>query len=65
MKVIIDRFEGKYAVVEVSEGIFENLPAVLVPGAHEGDVIDIRIDADETESRRTRINKLKERLFED
>ena len=48
MKVIIDRFEGEYAVVELEVGKFVNMPKELVPDAHEGDVINIFIDEKET-----------------
>ena len=65
MKVTIDRFEGNYAVVEISEGNFANLPRILVPEANEGDIVDIRIDIDETEARKNRIKKLQNALFED
>ena len=43
MKVVIDRFEGSYAVVEINKGKFVNLPKELVPDAKEGDVIVITI----------------------
>ncbi|MGN1457056.1 MAG: DUF3006 domain-containing protein, partial [Acutalibacteraceae bacterium] len=39
MQVIIDRFEGEYAVVEIDSGNFVNLPKILIPDAHEGDVV--------------------------
>ena len=64
MKVIIDRFEEEFAVVELSEGKFYDLPRALLPdGAKVGDVISIEIDADETEARRARIGSLRRRLF--
>ena len=55
MKVIIDRFEGEYAVVELSIGKFVNMPKELVPNAHEGDVINISIDFEETKKRKKNI----------
>ena len=48
LKVIIDRFEGDYAVVETEDKIMVNLPKSLIPGAKEGDVISISIDEEET-----------------
>ena len=52
MKVIIDRFEGEYAVVEIDEGNFVNIPKILLGSAKEGDVISIDIDTDETLKRK-------------
>ena len=53
MNVIIDRFEGDFAVVELPDGSFADLPRALVPaGAGEGSVLRIETDAAETEKRR-------------
>ena len=49
MKVIIDRFEGDYAVVELEEG----------------DVITIGIDEEETDRWRNRIDEMMNSLLED
>lgn len=65
MRVTIDRFEGEYAVVEIEKGVFVNVPKILFPDAHEGDVIRIEIDTDETMKRRERIESLMGELFED
>lgn len=65
MKVIIDRFEGDYAVVEVELGVFVNIPKILLPNASEGDVIKIEIDKEDTESRRQKIENLMGKVFED
>lgn len=65
MQVIIDRFENDYAVVELDNGIFVDLPKVLVPNAHEGDVVDITVNTQETENRHKKIQKLMNNLFED
>ena len=65
MKVIIDRFEGDYAVVEIEVGKCVNLPKVLVPNSKEGDVINIEIDTIETNNRKNKINDLMKNLFED
>ena len=48
MRVIIDRFEGDFAVVEISEGRFTQIPKLLVENANEGDVVDILVNKDET-----------------
>lgn len=62
--LVIDRFEGKYAILESQEKnpLIFNFPRHLLPeGAKEGTVIkfNINIDDKETEKRR---EKIKERL---
>ena len=52
MEVIVDRFEGDYAVVEIAIGKCVNIPRVLVPDAKEGDIIKIEIEKEETEERK-------------
>lgn len=56
--LIIDRFEGDFAVVEYEQGETFNLPRCLLsPEAREGDVIRITvaIDVEETIKRKKRI----------
>lgn len=65
MQVIIDRFEGSNAIVEIEEGIFANIPQILIPNAKEGDVIDITINKKETQKRADKIKKIMNNLFED
>lgn len=65
MRVIIDRFEGEFAIVETDKGDFVNLPKILLPDSKEGDVIDITINIDETQKRSQKIQNLIEDLFED
>lgn len=65
MKVTIDRFEGEFAVIEFESGKTADMPRIFVPnGAKEGDVIEIRIDAQETELRKHRISRKLENLFD-
>ena len=60
MKVIIDRFEGKFAVIELEDGSFANMPKVLVPiAAKEGSVLLIEIDQEETQKRKAIIEILR------
>ncbi len=50
MKVVIDRIEGKLAVLLMGEdgGIKVNMPLILLPeGCKEGDVLDITISRNE------------------
>lgn len=65
MQVIIDRFEGDCAVVEIEVGHFVNLPKELVPGAKEGDVVNITIHKEETEKRKKHVARLVNDLFID
>lgn len=65
MKVIIDRFEGEYAVVEIEVAKYVNIPKILLPNSKEGDVIKIEIDKQETEERKKNIQKLMNTVFED
>ena len=65
MKVIIDRFEGEYAVVEIDARKYTNIPKILLPNAKEGDVIKIEIDLKSTEERKKHIQELMNNVFED
>ncbi len=66
MKVIIDRFEEDYAVVELEGGVFVNMPKALLPNlVEEGDVLTIEIDEEETERRRNRVEEMMGRLLEE
>lgn len=65
MKVIIDRFEGDYAVVEIEIGKCVNIPKVLVSNAKEGDVVSIEINKNDTAERKKHIQELMNKVFED
>lgn len=68
MKVIVDRFEGSYAVCEDEEQKMINIEIDKLPqGVKEGDVLiiegdNIKVDKEETEIRRERIRRLMEDL---
>ena len=70
MRVIIDRFEGDYAVCEKEDRTMMDIKRIKLPsGAKEGDVLRsdngmITLDKDETEKRRREIEKLTEDLWE-
>lgn len=65
MKVIIDGFEGNFAVVELENKVLVNMPKELIPqGAKEGDILDIHIDQEETQRRKKKIKRLMEDLWE-
>lgn len=66
MKVIIDRFEGSFAIVELEDMSMADMPLRLIPaGAKEGDVISITIDAGETQKRSKITKKLLDDLWAD
>jgi hypothetical protein len=48
MKAVIDRIEGKFAVLLIGDGSVKvNLPLVLLSDAKEGDVLDVSITKDD------------------
>ncbi|AEE95434.1 DUF3006 domain-containing protein [Mahella australiensis] len=64
---IIDRFEGRWAVIEYGDDVF-NLPKEVLPeGSKEGDVldIDIKVDEEATRARKQRIQRMADQLFEE
>ena len=65
MLVTIDRFEGEYAIVEIEEGRYAKIERILLPDMSEGDVISITADTQRRDERRTRIEELKNSIFED
>ncbi len=65
MKVIVDRFEGDFAVVELPDRTPVNMPRVLLPEeTKEGDVIDITVNLAATKERREIVRKLMEDVWE-
>jgi len=70
MNVIIDRFEGIYAVCEKEDKTMMDIKRINLPsGAKEGDVLIINnniitVDIDETKKRHSEIDKLTEDLWE-
>ena len=64
MKMIIDRFEGDYAIVELPGRVMMDLSKKLLPqGAKEGDVLEIRILPRETEARKKEVSKQMGKLW--
>lgn len=67
MKCVIDRFEGKYAVVEY-QGNMLNLPRAFLPeDIREGEVLDIviTVDREKTEERKESAEKLMNTVWQD
>jgi hypothetical protein len=66
MNYTIDRFEGDFAIVELPDGKFVNIPKSAIPKeAKEGDVIQVVIDNNETDKRRSSIEEKMDKLFVD
>lgn len=63
MKVTIDRFEGDFAVAEISENSFANIPRILLPDAKEGDIVSIIIEHKTTEEKQKENKERLHRLF--
>ncbi|HEY8891738.1 MAG TPA: DUF3006 domain-containing protein [Clostridium sp.] len=70
MNVIIDRFEGNYAVCEKEDRVSIDIERSKLPNeAKEGDILcidngNITIDLEKTKKRRIDIEKLTEDLWE-
>ncbi|PKM71686.1 MAG: DUF3006 domain-containing protein [Firmicutes bacterium HGW-Firmicutes-16] len=66
MKIIIDRFEGEFAVVELEDRSFANLPKKLIPtGADEGTVVSINVEQEQTEKLKAGMSRLIKDLFKE
>lgn len=63
MEVIIDRFEGAYAIVELKDGNMIEVPAAMFPGAEEGDVYSVTREVEKTKVRKKRIAALMAEVF--
>lgn len=66
MILTIDRFEGNFAVCEMENGDFENLPKVFLPSeSKEGSRIRIELDLVSENEDRERIKSKMNSLFKD
>lgn len=66
MKYIIDRIEDSIAVAELEDLSTVDIPLSALPkGVKEGDVINVSIDENETQSRKESISRLMDDLFVD
>ena len=62
MMFTIDRFEGKFAIVETESGEMLDVPAALLKGLKAGDVFSIKLEHGEMETRKARIDSMFEQL---
>ena len=66
MRIIIDRFEGELAVVELPNGNMINCPKAILPDdVKEGDIISIVVDEKATEEKKESLTDRMNRLFKD
>ena len=66
MKLVIDRFEGEYAIIELTDGRTASIPRIAIPPeAKESDILSIEIQKRETEARNTSIHHKINSLFSD
>lgn len=65
MRIVIDRFEGEFTVVETCCGKIYNIPSALLENAKEGDVVDIEINHTETSKRKELSKKKLNKLWTD
>ncbi len=64
MKVVIDRFEGEFAVIELENGDMVDIPKKILPdNAKEGSVIKITCDEKETQLSRDAAKKKMNSIF--
>lgn len=64
MRYIVDRFENEYAIVELDNGEFIDIPKKALPlDASEGSIIEVTTLSDETNVRRTEMKKKMSSLF--
>lgn len=65
MIVIVDRFEGEFAVVELPDKTMVNMPVVLLPeGTQEGDLVEISVNQEATKQKAEKITRLMDEVWE-
>ena len=66
MRIIVDRFEGNIAVVELENGQMIDCPkALLPPNAKEDSIINITVDENATSEKLQRVTERMNKLFKD
>ena len=66
MRVIVDRFEGNIAVVELEDGSVIDCPkAILPPNAKEDSIINITVDEEVTNDKLQKVTERMNKLFRD
>ena len=66
MKLVIDRFEGAFAVVELPNGQMIDCPKALFPdNAKEGSILNITVDEKATDTKLKEVTSRMNKLFKD
>jgi len=66
MRIIVDRFEGNIAVVELENGQMIDCPKALLPAnAKEGSIINITVDENATNAKLEEVTERMNKLFKD
>jgi len=66
MRVIVDRFEGNIAVVELENGQMIDCPKALLPdNAKEGSIINITVYENATNEKLQKVTERMNKLFKD
>ena len=66
MTIIVDRFEGNIAVVELEDGSIIDCPkALFPPDAKESSIINITVDEKATEEKLQMLTNRMNKLFKD
>ena len=66
MRIIIDRIEGDFAIVELPSGQMIDCPRAMLPGnAKEGSILNITVDEAATNDKLQMVTERMNRLFND
>jgi len=66
MRIIVDRFEGDFAVVELENGQMIDCPKALIPSnAKEGSILNIVVDEAATNENLQKVTERMNKLFKD
>ena len=64
MRLIVDRFENEWAMVELEDGRLAGMPKICLPDdVTEGSIVEIRTICEETEKRRSEMRAKMASLF--
>ena len=64
MRLIVDRFENEWAMVELEDGRLAGMPKICLPDdVTEGSIVEIRTICEETEKRRSEMRAKMTSLF--
>ena len=66
MRIIVDRFEGNIAMIELENGQMIDCPKALLPAnAKEGSIINITVDENATNEKLQKVTERMNKLFKD